>query len=155
MINNYKKGFTAVEILIVIIALSIIMIVILPQFSTMRGNQVFKSAVSDILSSLNKAQSQTLASVDSLSYGVHFQSDKVIIFRGTVFSNADVTNEIVEITSPAFISNVTLGGVSGFTGDVYYNRLSGSPNNSGVITVSNSSLTKIITIPVSGSASVN
>ena len=61
--------------------LGIIFSIAIPQFSKTRENQVLKSAVNDILSSLNKAQSQTLASADSSSYGVHFQSDKVIIFN--------------------------------------------------------------------------
>jgi hypothetical protein len=121
----------------------------------MRENQALKNAVSDILSSLNKAQSQTLASVNSSSYGVHFQADKVIIFKGTVFSTGDANNETIGLTSPASISNVTLGGVSSTSGDMYFNRLSGAPSTTGTITVSTTSYSKIITVSATGVASSN
>jgi len=152
---NHKKGITLVEMMIVIGVLGILFLVGLPQFSKMRENQALKNAVSDVLSSINKAQSETLASIGSSSYGVHLQSDKVIIFKGTVFSTGDPNNETINIAAPANISNVTLAGVSGSTGNVYFNRLSGAPNKTGTITVSTASLTRIITISATGLASVN
>ncbi|MFA5932165.1 MAG: prepilin-type N-terminal cleavage/methylation domain-containing protein [Candidatus Paceibacterota bacterium] len=154
MINFYKKGFTVVELLIVLAVIGIIFSIVLPQFSAIRENQVLKGAVNDIISSLNKAQSQTLSSVNSSSYGVHFQSDKVIIFLGTTFLVNDM-NETINIISPANISNVTLSGVSGNSGDIYFNRLSGIPSKTGTITVSTPSYSKIITISTTGVISVN
>ncbi|MFA5840870.1 MAG: prepilin-type N-terminal cleavage/methylation domain-containing protein [Candidatus Paceibacterota bacterium] len=155
MINFYKKGITVVELLVVLAVLGIIIAVALPQFAKIRENQVLKSTVEEVTSSLNKAQSQTLSSVGSSSYGVHFQSDKVIIFKGIVFSAVDLSNETIDIIIPASITDVTLGGVSGSTGDVYFNRLSGAPNQTGTITVSTTSYSKIITISATGIVSVN
>lgn len=153
----YKKGITAIEVLVVIAVLGIIFLVVIPQFSKTRENQVLKSAVGDVISSLDKARSQTLASLNSSEYGVHFQSDKVIIFKGTVFSTSDANNETVSFTSPANISNVTINGTSGATGDIYFYRLTGMPSNAGVntITVSITSFSKIITISTTGEVSVN
>ena len=153
--NRHKKGITVIELLIVITVLGIIFSVALPRFSKIRESQVLKDAASDVLSSLNKAQSQTLASVNSSSYGVHFQSDKVIIFKGKVFSASDANNETISITVPASVSNVTLAGVSGNSGDVYFSRLSGTPSQTGTVTVSTSSSSKVITISATGSASMN
>ena len=144
-----------VEILIVIAVLGIILSVVIPQFSQSRENQVLKNAVSDILANLNKARSQTLASIDSFSYGVRLESDRVIIFKGTVFSVNDPNNEVTEIITPITISNVTLGGTSGSSGDLYFNRLSGIPSKTGIIDVSSSSFSKVITISATGTASVN
>jgi hypothetical protein len=39
--------------------------------------------------------------------------------------------------------------------DLYFNRLSGAPNVSGIITVSTSSFSKFITIYATGSVNVN
>lgn len=155
--NHYKQGMTAIEILVVVVVLGIIFSITLPQFSKMRENQVLKNAVSDILSVVNKAQSKTLASEDSSSYGVHFESDKVIIFKGVSFVVGNVNNEIINIVSPANISNVTINGASGTSGDIYFNRLSGSLNNTGIntVTVSTPAVSKIITIYSTGVASVN
>ena len=144
-----------VEILIVIAVLGIIFAVVLPQFSKSREMQVLKSTISDVLSVFEKAKSQTLASMDSSEYGVRFESDKVIIFKGTVFVSDDDNNEIINIISPAMISDVTLNGISGSSGSLYFNRLSGIPSKTGTITISTSSYSKIITISATGSANVN
>jgi prepilin-type N-terminal cleavage/methylation domain-containing protein len=150
-----KKGLTVIEILIAIAVLGIIIATALPQFSKFRENQVIKSAENDILSSINKAKSQTLASLDSSSYGVRFESDKVIIFKGTVYSEADPNNETINLVSPAVLTNVTLLGVSGTTGELYFSRLSGMPSKSGTLTLATTNYTKTITISATGTTSVN
>jgi Tfp pilus assembly protein FimT len=155
MLNFNKKGISVVEILIVVAVLGVILSVVIPQFSRSRENQVLKNAVTEILSDLDKAKAQTLASIDSSSYGVRFESDKVIIFKGTAFLVDDASNEITEIVSPASISNVTLGGMSGNSGELYFNRLSGMPSKNGTITISSPSFSKIITISAMGTASTN
>src|SRR3989344_9234934 len=119
MKNFYKRGITAIEILVVIAVLGIIFAIALPQFSKMRENQVVKTAVSDTLSSINKARSQTLSSLNSSSYGVHFQSDRVIIFTGQSYSEGAAGNETINIVTPATISNVTLNGTSGISGNLF------------------------------------
>ncbi|KKQ03865.1 MAG: hypothetical protein US18_C0030G0004 [Parcubacteria group bacterium GW2011_GWB1_36_5] len=155
MRNFYQKGITVVELLVVIAVLGIIFSVVLPQFSKIRENQVLKNGVEDLLSSINNARGKTLASLNSSEYGAHFESDKVIIFKGIVFSDVDLNNETIGIITPASITNVTLNGVSGTSGDVYFNRLSGTPSKTGTITVSTTSYSKIITIYGTGVASVN
>ncbi len=155
MRNFYQKGISLVEILMVIAGIIILILIVSPSFSSIRDSQLLKGAVGDILSSLDKSRAQTLSSLNFSEYGVHFQADKIIIFKGKVFSAGAIDNESINIISPATISNVTLGGVSGSTGDLYFNRLSGSPSVSGTITVTLSSVSKIITISATGFASIN
>ena len=154
MIHTYKRGFTAMELLIVIAAIGMLALVVLPQFSKNRERQVLKSGVQSVLSSLDKARVETLSSLNSSTYGVHFQSNQVIIFQGTSYSGSNVI-EAVSIVSPASISNVTLGGVSASSGDVYFNRLSAEPNQTGTVTISTTSYSKIITISATGMVSSN
>ena len=152
------SGFTLLEATIVIAIIIIMVLIVSPQFSKIRNMQTLKSAGGDIVSALNQAQSQTRASLNSSNYGVHFQSNQIIIFKGTVFSSGDSNNKTISIISPATISNVTLNNVSGTTGDVYFNRLTGLPNVTGTVTVSipnNASLTKTITLSATGEASTN
>lgn len=152
---TYKRGITIIEITIVVLILGVLLTVILPQFSKIKENQVIKAAVADTLSSIDKARSQTLSSLNSSEYGVHFQSDKVIIFTGKVFSSGASSNETVNIISPARISNVTLGGVSSTSGDMYFNRLSGAPSTTGTVTISSTSFSKTVTISATGASSSN
>jgi len=151
-----RRGITVIELLVVLAVLGIIFAVALPQFSKIRENQVLKSGVQDILSSIDKARSQTLASLNLNicstcgNYGVHFQSDKVIIFRGVVFSASDVNNESIDIITPASITNFTF-----VEGNMYFNRLTGSPSATGTVTISTTNYSKIITIWATGVVSVD
>lgn len=154
---SYKKtrGITVVELLAVIAVIGIIILIAFPQFSRMRENQVIKNATADVLSVIEKARSQTLSSLNSSEYGVRFQSDRVIIFKGKVFSESAADNETVNIISPASISNITLNGVSGSEMNMYFSRLSGTPSASGTVTINTTNIQKIITISATGMASVN
>ena len=154
MKNIYKRGITIIELLVVLAVLGIIISVVTPQFSKIRENQVLKSGVQDVLSSLDKARSQTLASLNSSEYGVRFEADKIIIFKGAGFSSSS-DNEIIDIITPASITNVALGCTPPIPCDIFFNRLSGSPSKTGTITVSTTSFSKIITIWATGVASVN
>ena len=155
ILSFYKKGITLVEILVVISILVIMVSIIVPSFNSMRERQALNNAVADVLTSLNKALSQSSSSLDSSEYGVHFQSDKVIIFKGQVYSSLDSTNEIINIISPAYISNVTLNSVSGTSGEMYFNRFSNIASKTGTITVSTTNFSKIITIGALGIISTN
>lgn len=153
--SSARRGITIIELLIVLAVLGIIISVVISQFSRIRENQVLKNGIADVLSSINKARSQTLSSLNSSEYGVRFESNKVIIFKGKVFSANDANNETIDITSPASITNVTLSGISGILGNMYFNRLSGIPSATGNITFSTGNYLKIITISETGVASVN
>jgi len=146
-VNFYRKGFSLIEVLIVIAVLAVIATVVLPQFSKVRENQVLKSGVEDILSSLDKARANTLSSLHSSSYGVHFEAGQIVIFKGTSYSSGDSNNETVSIVSPA---SITSGNF-----DVYFNRLTGAPSNTGAITITTPNYSKTITISATGVASSN
>src|SRR3989344_1027883 len=99
MKNFYQKGITIIELLIVIVVIGIMALIVLPQFSYIKENQVLKNGVSDILSSIDKARGQTLSSLNSSEYGVHFESDKVIIFKGTVTLSTTNYSKIITISA--------------------------------------------------------
>jgi len=150
--NIYKTGITIVELLIVFAIIAIMATVVFAQLAKTRENQVVKSAVADVLSVLNKARTQTLASLNSSEYGVRFESNKVIIFKGKVYSSSNLSNVITNIISPATISTITLIGGGA---EIYFNRLSGAPSTSGSVVVSSPNFSKTITISPTGTSSVN
>ena len=143
------------ELLIVLAIVGIIVAIAVSQFSKIRNAQILKSTTEDILSVLNKARSQTLASLNSLQYGVRFETNRVVIFNGTTYDSNNASNEVINISSIARISSIAL--TDGVT-DIYFNRLNGTASNTGTIVVSISSdvsLSKIITISKTGGVSVN
>lgn len=151
--NTHTKGFTTIELFMVITLLGVITAFAVTKFSSFKEKQVLENTVIDIVTNVNKASSKTLASVNSSSYGVHFQSDKIVVFTGTTYSSGAGTNETTNVVSPATISSITLnpGGVS----DVYFNRLTGIPNVTGTIVVTTPSYSKTITIGQTGTVSVS
>lgn len=155
MIASHHRGISFIEILIVAAIIGIIVLLALPAFSPIKESQVLNNAVENVVSALNKARAQTLSSLDSSEYGVYFESDQIVIFKGKVFSAGDHENESIEITPPATISNVALGGVSESEGELYFARLSGVPDKTGTITISMPSSTKTITISATGVISKN
>ena len=152
MMLNFKRGFTALETFIVLSVAILLIVIVLPSFQAMRNNQVLKATASEVVSALNEARSQSLSSVDSSEYGIHFESDEIIIFKGTTFSSLDPDNENISITSPASISSINL---TGGAVDVYFDRLSGAPNKTGTITISISTFSKVIIISATGAISMN
>jgi Tfp pilus assembly protein FimT len=147
-----QKAFTLIETLIVIAVVILLVVIVWPRFSEIRANQVLKSGVEDVVSSLNKARSQTLASLNSSTYGVHFTSNSVTIFTGDVYSAGAGDNQVINIVSPASISDISL---TGGAVDIYFKRLTADPNVTGSITISNSSINKVISISATGIISVN
>ena len=155
MKNFYQKGLTFIEVAIVIAIIGIISAVTMPQLSKMRNLQILKSSSEDIMSVLNKARSQTIASLNSQQYGVHFETNKIVIFTGITYNQDSASNEITNISLPAKISSISLAGGAV---NVYFNRLNGTANNTGTITTSissDASLTKTITISATGGFSIN
>lgn len=153
--NFYRRGITVIEMLLVISILGILVLITVPRFSDIRGNQVLKNAVEDVTSVIHNAKNQSLASLNSSEYGVYFQADKIITFKGKIYSPEAVDNKTTDIISPATISNVTLAGVSSNVGELYFERLSGIPSKTGTITISTPSTSKIITISATGAISIN
>ena len=149
---NFKRGFTALETFIVLSVAILLIVIVLPSFQAMRNNQVLKATASEVVSALDQARSQALSSIDSSEYGVHFELNEIIIFKGTTFSSPDPNNENISITSPAFISSINL---TGGAVDVYFDRLSGAPNKTGTITISISTFSKVIIISATGAISMN
>jgi len=154
MRNNYIKAFTLIEILFVISILGILLAIALPNLNSLRSNQILNSTTVDVVSAINKASSQTLASLDSSSYGVHFASDRVVIYKGTVYDVNDLDNQVVEIDPPATISVIGLGGYT----SIYFERLTGAPSIHGTVTIGLTSgvhMERTIIIDATGRVSSN
>lgn len=153
MINNYKKGVTLLEILIVVTLLGILVSIVFTQFSSQKETQSIKNATQSTLSLIDKARTETLASLNASSYSVHFQPDKIILYQGTSAYVSGTSNaiETVNIDSPATISNVSWTNNTPVSGDFYFNRLSGLPSVTGAsVTIKTSNFYQIVTISGTG-----
>lgn len=107
---NKNFGFTAVELLIALGVIISILAIVLPSINTFRGRQSVDSTASEIVSLIEKAQSQTLNSLSSSQYSVRIESGRAILFAGTTFTEGALGNEIITYQSKVHVA--TSGGTS-------------------------------------------
>ncbi len=153
---NKNKGFTLIEILIVIVIIGIISSIVILNLSKFRNEQLLKNTTLDVVSLLSKARQNTLSSVNSINYGVHFDSNQAVLFTGTGYTSNSTTNEPIVFNSRVIIPmpyGLDIGGGS----DVIFERLNGETIG-GTIKIqltSDSTKQKIITVGKIGNASSN
>lgn len=129
---SLQKGFTLIEIIIVIVILVGISILIFASFSRFNSTQTLNGTTQTVLSILDEARALTLASKNNLSYGVHFESSKVVLFDGTTYSASDPDNDVTTLNNRVTISDISLsGGVQ----DVLFDKLTGKTSQNGMVTI--------------------
>lgn len=148
-------GFTFIELLISIAIVAIITIAIIGPFASLRNAQAIKNTTESVVALINQARVKTLSSENLLQYGVHFQSDKAILFSGTSFGGGTQVSEIAVSDNNSTLTNISLAGGGS---DVVFTRLTGATNNYGTLKVThvNASVPqKTITITKTGTVSSN
>ena len=152
-----NKGFTLFEMIIVISFIILLAMIAIPSLSSFRKEQALKNTTDDIISLLDKAQSDTQISKNSTTYGVHFETNRAVYFVGSSFSEPNANNIQIDFDSTV---NIPSGGLSlnGGGSDVVFARLTGDTIGYGTIIVSlvsDATKQKTITINKTGIISSN
>ncbi len=154
-----NKGITMLEILVVISLLVLLSVVTVPSLVRFRSEQLLNNTASDIVSMINRARSDTVSSLNSTSYGVHFDSNQVVYYVGSVYDPDIVPLANNKITFDSSIIMASDGiNLNGGGSNVTFTRLTGETTNYGTITIrlsSDAARQKVITISKAGSASSN
>lgn len=153
-----NKGISVIEILIVVSIIGILAAIVLPSLSLFRREQTLNNTTGDVVSLLNSARNNTISSLSSNNYGVHFQSDRATYFTGSVFNSGDATNVPLVFDSSVTIPSINGINLNGGGSDVIFTRLTGDTPNYGTIIValtSDSTRKKTISISKTGSISSN
>ncbi|MFA5773588.1 MAG: prepilin-type N-terminal cleavage/methylation domain-containing protein [Candidatus Paceibacterota bacterium] len=143
-----NKGISIIEILIVISIIVIISAIAIPNFSKFHNQQALRNTTEDVISLLNEARNSTISSKNSNTYGVHFQSDKVILFAGSSFNDSP-SNKQINLDSSVIIPATGGINLNGGGSDIIFARITGDTTNNGTIViqlVSDTTQQKIITI---------
>lgn len=142
------------EIIISLTIFLILAIIVVSSFSSFRNNQELTNAVQETINLLNLARSKTLSSEGSSQYGVHFESSRIVLFKGVSFSESNPDNNVAVFSSLIEISAINLNGGGN---NLVFQRLTGKTDNYGTITLrikSDVSKTKIIDIKNTGIVNV-
>ena len=149
------KGFTLVELLIVITIAGLISVLTMGVFSKMVEREVLDKKTAIVVSLLNQARASTLSAQNAQSYGVHFESGKAVLFIGPTYSAGATTNKEEIVGGRVSIPTITLAGGES---NVLFNRLTGATAQTGTVTLSliaSPAQTKVITINGTGVVSSN
>ena len=124
-------GFTLIEVLIGIAVLIILGAITWGGLTRFQRSLQLTGAVEDGVSLLADARTGTLSSLGKEQYGVHFQSDRVVLFRGVIYIVGDPDNREGALPRGVEISAISLAGGGS---DVIFERLTGATDQYGSIT---------------------
>jgi len=127
-----KNGFTLLEIIVVIAILVTTTSLSIGPLIDFRNAQILSKGASDVLSFVKEARSRTLASKDFSQYGIHFEADDVVLFKGNTFVELDPDNESLSLGSGIEISDISLNGGGS---DLVFDRLTGQTGEYGTTTL--------------------
>lgn len=149
-----RAGFTLVEIVVAIGIMIALASVIVSGFLNFRKASLLNASAEIVASELLGARTKTLSSEGGYQYGVHFQSDRVVLFRGATYSAGDPNNVETVLPSAAEISAITLTGGGA---DLVFARLTGATSQNGSVTVrvkSDVARTRTVSVTQTGIISV-
>lgn len=124
------KGFVFIELLVVIFIIALLASGILAGFRFFQDKMGLDEAGEQIINVLRLAQNKTLASEGQLSYGVHFESDKFILFAGLAYQPAAASNQQYNLSGSLEIASTSLAGGGQ---DIIFSRLTGRTEQFGEI----------------------
>lgn len=153
-----NKGISILELLMVLAILAIIVSFIILNLTKFRNEQALQNTTSDIISLVNEARTKTISSIDSTTYGVHFETSRAVLFAGSSFTEPNSSNKQIDINSAVSIPSSGGINLNGGGSDVVFTRISGDTTNYGTIIVrlvSDATRQKTITINKTGIVSSN
>lgn len=118
---------------------------------SLRQNTDVGTSTHQIIAALQLARNKALASENDSNYGVHFESNKYVLFTGSTYSASAPDNEVHELKSTVEVHDINLVGGS----DVVFDRVQGTTSNSGSVGVrliNDSTNSRAITVLASGHA---
>jgi prepilin-type N-terminal cleavage/methylation domain-containing protein len=145
--SQRSRAFTLIEILIVMAIMAIVITTTLTTLVSFNRRELLNKDVDTIVSITGQARSQTLASKNGATYGVHLSSTTVILFAGTSYISTASSNQLFPLRSRSLTVTPSLNGGGS---DVMFKRLTGETDQFGTITATSASTTKTVTIYKTG-----
>lgn len=129
--SQNKNGFTLIELLIAISIFTIIIGIVIATGKSFSDTVNLSNSEKFIGTKLKVAKTRSINSLNDTNYGVHFESDQLIIFAGSTFNNSDPANKTIDLPDDVEIYDISLAGGS----DLVFSRLTGTTDNFGTIKI--------------------
>lgn len=145
---NFQKGFTLIELILVIAIISILMALSASIGSSFLVRNYTQNTVNDLISKLRIAQLNSLLAKKDKEWGVRIQGNQIILFAGTSYTTRDVS--VDEVTPyPNTIS------ISPNNSEYVFTKLTGNSNVATITISNNIGESEVININQEGIVDVN
>ena len=154
MIKNKNSGFSLVEIIVAMAIGAVLVAGIVVSFSSFRNSKTVDITADQVLSVINEARVKTVSSEDYSRFGVHFETSRVVLFKGDVFTEPNSSNTETPVSPLVEISNISLNGGGA---NLVFQKLTGKTGNYGSLRVrlkSDNNKYKTISVKSTGIANI-
>lgn len=133
----YRQGFTLLEMMIVVAILGIMLLMAQGGFGIWQKKVQVSTVIDQIRNSLIRVQQQSVSAKDGKSWGIHFQSDRYIIFSGDLYDPQNLDNQVKMLTGVYIVNpDASLSdGTVGYSPNVIFEKFTGKTVNVGTITI--------------------
>ncbi len=132
MQNKLLRGFTALEVMIVIAILAILLATILPSFMNFRRSSLLNTDTMNLVTLINRARLLSVSSKDDDRYGIHLESSKAVLFRGDTYSDSEPTNETHTFSTGLTLSSIAINGGGA---EVLFKKITGATTQNATTTL--------------------
>lgn len=132
ILHSARRGFTALEILIVIAILAILLATILPSFTNFRRSSLLNTDTMNLVTLINRARLLSVSSKYDEQYGIHLESGKAVLFRGATYSAGASTNETHLFSTGLTLSSIAINGGGS---EVLFEKVTGATTQNATTTL--------------------
>lgn len=140
-----SSGFTYFELLLVVALIAILGALSSPFLSRFLTQNYLGDTTNKFVKTLRKAQSYALSGKADSNWGVHYETGKLILFKGNGYGEDHSFDEAFQIP--------TIINISGWS-DVTFSKIRGKPSISLIITISSSMESRTVTLNREGMVDV-
>lgn len=126
-ISNYRKGFTLVEVLLVLSIIILLITLTIPLGIRFYSTRQLDVSENGIVQTLRRAQIKAMSMERDSAFGVYITSEEYVLFKGDSYIARDISyDEIFDLPD-----NLSITGLS----EIVFSKLKGTPSDTGTITL--------------------
>ncbi len=140
-----QHGFTLVELVITLALFGILVLIGIGLSSNTLGRNQTGNVTQDSVTTLRRAQWQSMNGHEDTEWGVHFETDLFVLFKGPTYSALDPDNVVTDLPNDIDIISISLNGGGD---EVIFNSDFGATDEYGSFIVDHTSSDKQQTVTV-------
>lgn len=141
--SSQQKGFTLIEILIVITIVVMISGLLMVGFQNFASYQQFNQAAGDVEFTLKQTRLNARSALVDQPHGVHFSTNSITQFYGGTYVPGDPNNQVIQYELVTIDPYLTSG-----VDTIVFSKLTGIPSATGTVVISGTRFSASTTIKI-------